>query len=109
MILWCGGSYKDSTLFPKERQYPKYIQKRLKNHCFNIFFIEIFSKIDERIFSRMYCFDNGLSNIPVNVMMGLEILKVNFDLSDEELFEQIYFNVAYQISLGITDLNEDYV
>lgn len=101
--------YKNPSLFPKEIQYPKYIQKRLANHWSTIFFDEVFSKIDEKIFSEMYCSNNGRPNVPVNVLMGLEILKVNFDLSDEELFEQLYFNVAYQRALGITDLNEDYV
>ncbi|MFA5584234.1 MAG: transposase [Bacteriovoracaceae bacterium] len=101
--------YKNPSLFPKEIQYPKYIQKRLENHWSTLFFDEVFSKIDESLISGMYCSNNGRPNVPVNVMMGLEILKVNFDLSDEELFEQLYFNASYQRALGITDLNEDYV
>jgi hypothetical protein len=101
--------FHNPSLFKKETHYPKYIQKRLETHWSTVFFEKLFSKIDENIFSDLFSSNKGRPNTPVNVLMGLEILKSNFDLSDEELFEQLYFNSAYQRALGITNLTEDYV
>jgi hypothetical protein len=101
--------YNNPRLFPNESHYPKYIQKRLKTHWSTVFFEELFSKIDESVFEPLFSSGKGRPNAPVNVLMGLEILKSNFDLSDEELFEELYFNSAYQRALGITNLDEDYI
>lgn len=78
-------------------------------HWSTIILEKLSSKIDENSFLGLFCSEKGHPNAPVNVLIGLEILKNIFDLSDEELFEQLYFNSAYQRTIRITNLNENYI
>jgi hypothetical protein len=42
----------------------------------------------------------------VNILVGLEILKETFTLTDEQLYENYHFNYLYQKALGVDDINE---
>jgi hypothetical protein len=66
-----------------------------------IFYEEVFCKIDENIFAELYSTENGRSNVPVNILLGLEYIKSMFDYTDEELLEQFCFNLLVSYALGI--------
>lgn len=66
-----------------------------------IFYEEVFCKIDESLFAELYSTENGRSNVPVNILLGLEYIKNMFDYSDDELLEQFSFNYLVSYALGI--------
>jgi hypothetical protein len=45
-------------------------------------------------------------NVPVNILMSLEIIKNMFGYTDQELIEQFYFNFQVNYALGIRNLGE---
>ena len=45
------------------------------------------------------------ANFPVNILVGLEVLKAIYDLSDEELMTHYHFNYLYHKAFGIDDIN----
>jgi hypothetical protein len=53
----------------------------------------VFCRIDEEIFAPLYSEEASRPNTPVNVLVGLEVLKSGFGWSDEELCEQLGFNL----------------
>jgi IS5 family transposase len=51
-------------------------------------------------FASLFCPDNGAPALPVRLMVGLEILKYTYDLSDEELVERWRENPYWQYFCG---------
>lgn len=82
---------------------PKYLKDILKKSWADTFREYIFPNINEEPFAVLYS-DNPASrpNSPVNVIIGLLILKEIFNLTDEELIGSIYFDIRYQYALGTT-------
>jgi hypothetical protein len=67
----------------------------------------IFPAIDEKPFIVLYS-DNpaSRSNTPVNVIIGLLILKEYLGLSDDEVLESLLFDVRFQYALHTTSYEE---
>lgn len=91
----------------QERQFelsPE-LEKRLLNSWAPLFYEHVFRKIDEAPFAVLYSGDNGRPNFPINILLSLEFYKHWRNLTDEELFDQAYFNdqVKYAIGLGQND------
>jgi hypothetical protein len=42
--------------------------------------------------------------VPINILVGAEILKAGFGWSDEELYDQIQFNLQVRYALGLRDM-----
>ena len=78
----------------------------LKNSWSEKFYEHIFRTIDEKPFEALYCNDNGRPNFPVNILVGLEILKETFSITDEQLYENYHFNYLYQKALGVENINQ---
>lgn len=70
------------------------------------FYEKIFRAIDEKPYDALYCNDNGRPNFPVNILVGLEIIKEMHTITDEQLYENYHFNYLYQKALGVEDINE---
>lgn len=79
---------------------------RLMKSWASVFYNIVFSRIDEKIFSILYCQDNGRPNFPVNILLSLEYIKHLFDYSDAELVEQFYYNYQIAYALGINNVGE---
>jgi hypothetical protein len=86
---------------------PHKLQHRLLSSWAETFYQEVFCRIDEEIFARLYSEEASRPNTPVNVLMGLEILKSGFGWSDEELYEQVCFNLQVRHALGLDDLRSE--
>ena len=85
-------------LFKSEDIIPKNIYKHLKNSWAILFRKNIFQNIDEINFASLYSKDNkSRPNVPVNILLGLEIIKELFDYRDIELLSAFHLNfeVAY--------------
>lgn len=70
------------------------------------FYENVFLKIDERMFAKLYPSETGRPNTPINVVVGSLILKEIYGLTDEELVETILFDLRFQYALGLTGCNE---
>ena len=54
---------------------------------------EVFLRIPEDRFKVLYDPDPSRPNVPVNILVGLDILKENKGWSDEELYEHFLFDL----------------
>jgi len=81
--------------------------KILKGSWAESFANHIFPNLAEEPFSVLYS-DNDASkpNTPVNVILGLLMLKDHFELTDEELMHQMLFNVQFQYALHTSSFKE---
>lgn len=81
---------------------PKYLRKNLEKSWATPFNKYIFSNINEERFEVLYSNEVSRPNSPVNVLVGLLILKENFSLPDEDLIGSLNFDMRFQFALGTT-------
>jgi hypothetical protein len=67
----------------------------------------VLCRIDETIFAPLYSEEPSRPNTAVNVLVGLDILKSGYGWSDEELYEQVCFNLQVRHALGQHDLRNE--
>jgi hypothetical protein len=79
--------HRQVTLFGMVHQFPAGVMKRLDKSWAPIFRKEIFEKVDERRYTGFYSTIDSRPNFPVNIWVGLEIIKGMFDYTDEELLD----------------------
>lgn len=99
--------HHQQSFFSGEQLLPEKLQDRLLSSWAETFYQEVFCRIDEAIFAVLYSDEASRPNVPVNVLVGLEILKSGFGWSDEELHEQICFNLQVRHALGLRDLRSE--
>jgi len=80
--------------------------KLLKTSWANTFYHEFFSRIDEGIFAILYSKKPSRPNVPVNVLVGLEVMKAGFGWSDAELYEHFCFDLQVRYALGYDRLGD---
>jgi len=94
------------ALISAASELPEKQLKLLKGSWASSFYAEFFSRIDEEIFADLYSSEPSRPNVPVNVLMGLEVLKAGFGWSDEELYENFCFNLQVRYALGYDRLGD---
>ncbi len=94
------------SLFGIVHQLPVGVKKMLDESWAPAFRKLIFDKIDEKRYAVLYSDVASRPNFPVNVWVGLEILKGQFDYTDEELMHQWHFNLLTAYALGQEGLGE---
>ena len=90
-----------SELPPAQRQL-------LESSWAGTFRREVFARVDESALSVLYATAASRPNVPVNVLLGLEILKAGFGWTDEEMYEAFLFNVQVRYALGYEQLGDGY-
>ena len=95
-----------SSLFTADTEMNNTRKLAFKNSWSGTFYNKIFRAIDEKLFDVLYDTKKGRPNFPVNILVGLEILKEMYSLTDEQLYENYHFNFLYQNALGVEDINE---
>ena len=100
-----NNSHGQKALFGIENRLPEKMRKRLAETIYPVFYEEVFCQINEELFSDLYSDNISRPNYPVNIFVGLEILKHLHDLSDEELFENFYLDMRYKVALGIQEVD----
>lgn len=79
----------------------------LKNDSWhNLFRNQVVMRIDESIFSVLFCDDNGAPNVSIRVLIGMMILKEAHGWSDQQLFESSNFNILTRSALGLMSLTD---
>jgi hypothetical protein len=94
------------SLFGIVYQLPLGVKKMLDESWAPAFRRLVFDKIDERRYAGLYSDNVSRPNFPVNVWVGLEILKGQFDYTDEELMRQFHFDLLTAYALGQEGLGE---
>jgi hypothetical protein len=101
------GHYQQS-FFNSINELPEELQKRLKNSWAGVFYEEIFIHIDEEAYAVLYADIPSRPNVPVNILVGLEMLKAGQGWSDEELYDNVCYNIQTRYALGLRTLGEAY-
>jgi hypothetical protein len=106
-MSFCPNTSQQMNLFDPIYQLTERERKHLKNSWAEKFSHEIFPLINEERFSVIYS-DNPATrpNNPVNVYIGLLMLKEIFTQSDEECLDSLMFDIRYQYALHTTSFEE---
>jgi hypothetical protein len=99
--------HRQQSFFNTENQLPKKLRARLRESWAETFYRELFCRIDETPFAPLYSEEASRPNSPINVLMGAEILKSGFGWSDEELYDEVCFNLQVRHALGLHELNAE--
>lgn len=94
------------SFFGMVHQLPLGVKKMLDESWAPAFRKLIFDKIDEKRYAVLYSDIASRPNFPVNVWVGLEIIKGLFDYTDEDLMYQWHFNLLTAYALGEEGLGE---
>lgn len=82
-----------NSLFGLPQQLSETRLKRLKNSMEATFYQLVFCKIPEEDFAVLYSDKGSRPNTPVNVLVAAEILKHARGWTDEELMDDVRFNI----------------
>lgn len=94
------------ALISAASELPEKQLKLLKGSWADTFYHEFFCRIDEKTFAVLYSEEPSRPNVPVNVMVGLEVLKAGFGWSDAEAYENFCFNLQVRYALGYDRLGD---
>ena len=81
---------------------PESKRARLSKSWAQPFRTRVMPLIDEEIFRDAFCSDNGRPNFSIRTLTGAHLLKEWNDLTDQQVIEQVEFNLQWQYALGIT-------
>jgi hypothetical protein len=84
---------------------PLPLKQSLKRSWAEEFHKRIFSQMDRKVISQIFVKENE-EGIPASIYMGLEIMKLLFDWSDEELIANLNFDLRVCYALGFENLGE---
>lgn len=95
------------ALISSVMQLPEKYRQRLDRSWAGSFYRDLFCRLDEDAFAGLYADCPSRPNAPVNVLVGLEVLKAGYGWSDEELYEHFLFDVQVRYALGLDQLGAD--
>jgi hypothetical protein len=98
--------HQQPALISAASELPEKQLKLLKGSWAHSFYHEFFCRIDEEIFANLYSSEPSRPNVPVNVLVGLEVLKAGFGWSDADLYENYCFNLQVRYALGYDRLGD---
>ena len=100
------NSSQQISLFDSFRNLTPREQRVLEKSWAKTFSEEIFTSIDEDRFSVLYSEKASRPNTPVNVIIGALVLKELFDLSDDEMVENLILDPRFQYALHTSSCDE---
>lgn len=100
--------YHQNQLFNSLSGMDTRLKDKLEKSWAGPFFHHVFCQIDEKLFAPLYSSDNGRPNFPVNIFVGLDIIKNLRDYTDEVLFEEYAYNYQISYALGLQTLGQLY-
>ncbi len=89
------------SMFETQYLLPAAKQKRLRESWARPFRERVLEAIDEEVFRDAFCEDNGRPNKSIRMLTGVHLLKEMFDLTDEQVIEQVEYNLQWQYALGL--------
>jgi hypothetical protein len=85
---------------------PQRAWKYLQASWAEVFRREVFLRIPEDRFATLYDKAPSRPNVPVNILVGLEVLKEWRGWSDEEMYEHFLFDLQVRYALGCDNFGE---
>lgn len=104
-----NDQHQQQALFSSINDLPPKKRERLQASWAATFYAEFFSRIDEDQYAVLYSDEPSRPNAPVNVLVGLEVLKAGFGWSDEQLDEQFSYNLQVRYALGYHDVADGHL
>jgi hypothetical protein len=101
-----NDSHLQAPLFSSLGELPPKLQRLLAGTWAEDFYHDLFKRIDEEVFAVLYAEEDSRPNIPVNVLVGLEILKAGRGWTDEEMYNAFCFDMQVRYALGYRSLGE---
>ena len=92
------------SVFDTVAALPAALQRRLDQSWAGTFYRDFFCRIAEERFAVLYSVQGSRPNAPVNVLVGLEVLKAGHGWSDEELYQHFCFDIQVRFALGLRAL-----
>jgi hypothetical protein len=114
------NAFRENSMFRENKQHlqgqlystvselPPAQRQMLESSWAGTFRREVFARLDESALSILYATAASRPNVPVNVLLGLEILKAGFGWTDEEMYQAFLFNLQVRYALGYEQLGEGY-
>lgn len=103
-----NNGHLQDNLFNSLNVMDQRLAQKLKNSWAALFYEHVFCNIDEILFAPLYSNDNGRPNFPVNILMGLDLIKEIRGYTDEVLLDEYAFNYQISYALGLRTLGERY-
>jgi len=103
-----NNDHLQNNLFNSLYGMDQRLAQKLQNSWAALFYEHVFCKIDESLFAPLYSSDNGRPNFPVNILMGLDLIKEIREYTDEVLLDEYAFNYQISFALGLRTLGERY-
>jgi transposase-like protein DUF772 len=82
----------------------KLYEEKLSWH--NQFREQVTMRINESLFSPLYCSNNGSPNASIRVLVAMMVLKEAQGLSDQKLYEDCRFNMLTRSALGLLNVDD---
>lgn len=102
-----NGEHLQSDMFSTAMQLSEKRRQRLVQSWAGTFYRDFFCRIDESIFACLYSDRPSRPNVPVNVLVGFEVLKAGHGWSDEQAYDAVCFDVQVRYALGLHNLTDD--
>lgn len=100
--------HRQERLFSTLDELSPRMREKLKLSWAGTFRREVFERLNEEPFAVLYSTEISRPNVPVNVLIGLEVLKAGFGWTDEQMYEQFTFDLQVRYALGYAQLGEGY-
>lgn len=97
-------AHRQTGMFDTINELPDKQLARLEISWASTFYQEAFMRIDEDIFAVLYSDKPSRPNVPINTLVGLEILKYGCGWTDNEMHDNFTYNVQVRYALGCRDL-----
>lgn len=101
-------SHLQGSFFNTVSELSEGARKVLEKSWAGTFYKEIFSRINEEIFAVLYSEKASRPNVPVNVLLCLEILKDGLGWTDEEMYRNYLFDLSVRVALGYENMSDGY-
>lgn len=98
--------HQQPALISAASELPEKQRKRLESSWAGTFYQEFFSRLNEEAFSVLYSDLPSRPNVPVNILVGLEVLKSGYGWSDAELYDHYCYDLQVRYALGLDRLGD---
>jgi len=98
--------HQQPALISNVNELPEKRRQRLEQSWAGTFRREFFSRLQEEAFAVLYSDLPSRPNVPVNVLVSLDVLKAGYGWSDEELYDHFLYDLQVRYAVGYDSLTE---
>jgi hypothetical protein len=98
--------HQQPALISNVNELPEKRRQRLEQSWAGTFRREFFSRLNEEAFAVLYSVAPSRPNVPVNVLVSLDVLKAGYGWSDEELYDHFLYDLQVRYAVGYDSLAE---